>query len=214
MFISRATSPCTFNHVIARTLLVVVRLWITLAVVPTLAQQAHIDSTKSNVTVHVFKSGLFSGFAHDHVIQAPIASGSIDSDDKSVTLTFNVVDMKVLDPGASDSERKDIDATMKGPKVLDGTQFPVISFTANSAKLSGTDRHEVTGTLKIHGVSRQITAPVTFHDEKYSGSLTLKQTDYRITPVKIAGGTVRVKDEITIEFEVVPASAATHGATH
>jgi polyisoprenoid-binding protein YceI len=187
---------------------------ITLAAVPTSAQHTEIDSTKSVVTVHVFKSGLFSGFAHDHVIRAPVASGGIDAQERSVTLTFNVADMKVLDPGTSDSERKDIDETMKGPKVLDGAQFPMISFTSNSAKASGINRNEVAGTLKVHGISRQITAPVTFHDEKYSGSLTLKQTDYGITPVKIAGGTVRVKDEITIEFDVVPASAATHGATH
>ena len=187
---------------------------ITLAAVPTSAQRAEIDSTKSVITVHVFKSGLFSGFAHDHVIQAPVASGGIDAQEKSVALTFNVADMKVLDPGTSDSERKDIDETMKGPKVLDGAQFPAISFTSNSVKALGIDRNEVIGTLKIHGVSRQITAPVTFHDGKYSGSLTLKQTDYGITPVKIAGGTVRVKDQITIEFEVVSASAATQGATH
>ena len=34
------------------------------------------------------------------------------------------------------------------------------------------------------------------------GSITLKQTDYGITPVKIAGGAVRVKDGIVIEFQV------------
>ena len=210
MFLPRMTSTCITKGVMACT----VSVAITLAAVPTSAQRAEIDSTKSVITVHVTKSGLFSGFAHDHVIQAPVASGGIDAQEKSVTLTFNVADMKVLDPGTSESERKDIDETMKGPKVLDGAQFPAISFTSNSAKALGTDRNDVIGTLKIHGVSRQITAPVTFHDGKYSGSLTLKQTDYGITPVKIAGGTVRVKDEITIEFEVVPASAANHGASH
>jgi hypothetical protein len=34
--------------------------------------------------------------------------------------------------------------------------------------------------------------------------VTLKQTDYGITPVKIAGGAVKVKDEIVIEFSVSP----------
>src|SRR6516164_5427218 len=210
MSFPRMTSLCISTGVRACTALI----GITLTAVPTFAQRAEIDSSKSVITVHVFKSGLFSSFAHDHVIQAPVASGGIDVQEKSVTLTFNVADMKVLDPGTSDSERKDIDATMKGPKVLDGAQFPAVSFTSNSVKALGTDRNEVTGTLKIHGVSRQITAPVTFHDGKYSGSLTLKQTDYGVTPVKIAGGTVRVKDQITIEFEVVPTSTATHGATH
>ena len=182
---------------------------LTLGLTPVLAsaQRLAIDSTKSSVAIRVFKSGLFSGLAHDHIIQAPVATGNIDMHEKSVTLTFNVADMKVLDPGVSESDRKDIDATMKGPKVLDGAQFPTISFASSSVKTSG-DRSEVTGTLTMHGASRQIAVPVALQDGKYTGSLLLKQTDYSITPVKIAGGAVRVKDEITIEFNIVPASGA------
>ena len=192
------------------------RIWapvalLALGLTPVLAsaQRLAIDSTKSSVAIRVFKSGLFSGLAHDHTIQAPVATGNIDMHEKSVTLTFNVADMKVLDPGVSESDRKDIDATMKGPKVLDGAQFPTISFASSSVKTSG-DRTEVTGTLKLHGASRQITAPVNWQDGKYAGSLSLKQTDYGITPVKIAGGAVRVKDEITIEFSIVRASGPIH----
>ena len=184
---------------------------LTLGLTPALAsaQRLTIDSEKSSVVIHVFKSGLFSGLAHDHTIQAPVATGNIDMQEKSVTLTFNVADMKVLDPGESDSNRKNIDATMKGPKVLDGVQFPTISFASSSVKTSG-DRSEVTGTLKLHGASRQITVPVAWQHGKYTGSLSLKQTDYGITPVRIAGGAVRVKDEITIELSIVPASGAIH----
>jgi len=128
---------------------------LTLGLTPVLASAQHlaIDSAKSSVTIHVFKSGLFSGLAHDHTIQAPVATGNIDMQEKSVTLTFNVADMKVLDPGESDSKRKDIDAAMKGPKVLDGAQFPTISFASSSVKTSG-DRSKVTGTLTMHGASR------------------------------------------------------------
>jgi polyisoprenoid-binding protein YceI len=179
------------------------------ALVPVLAsaQRVDVDKSQSSVTVRVYKSGLFSGFAHDHVIQAPIASGSIDAQAKSVEVTFNVVDMKVLDPGSSDSERQEIEATMKGPKVLDGTQYPTISFASSAVTDSGANRSQVTGALKLHGTSHQVAIPVTLHDGKYTGSVTLKQTDYGITPVKIAGGAVRVKDEITIEFSIVPAAA-------
>ena len=57
--------------------------------------------------------------------------------------------------------------------------------------------------------------PVAWQDGKYTGSLSLKQTDYGITPVKIAGGVVRVKGEITIEFSIVSATAnTTSGAIH
>jgi hypothetical protein len=43
------------------------------------AQSAAIDPARSTVTVRVYKKGLFSGLAHDHVIKAPIASGTIDT---------------------------------------------------------------------------------------------------------------------------------------
>ena len=193
------------NQLAARALMAGVILALT--IVPASAQSVQIDSSKSVVSIRVFKSGVFSGFAHDHVVQAPIASGAIDLNKRSVTLTFNVADMKVLDQGASDSERKEIDATMKGPKVLDGTQYPTISFASSAVTDSGANRSQVTGALKLHGTSHQVAIPVTLHDGKYTGSVTLKQTDYGITPVKIAGGAVRVKDEITIEFSIVPAAA-------
>lgn len=172
------------------------------------AQSVPIDRTRSTVTVRVYKSGLFSGLAHDHVIQAPIASGSLDAHERTVELSFNVADMKVLDSEASDSERKDIDATMKGPKVPDMAQFPAIGFASTSVSASGADRSQVTGTVKLHGAIRQVSVPVVLHDGKYTGSVTLKQTDYGITPVKIAGGAVRVKDEIVVEFSVAPTEVA------
>lgn len=39
----------------------------------------------------------------------------------------------------------------------------------------------------------------------YVGMTTLKQRDFGINPVRIAGGTVKVKDTVKIEFEVVTA---------
>ena len=37
---------------------------------------------------------------------------------------------------------------------------------------------------------------------RYVGSATLKQRDFGMTPVSVAGGTVKVKDEVKIEFEI------------
>jgi len=172
------------------------------------AQKGAIDKAHSSVTVRVYKSGLFSAFAHDHAIQAPVASGEIDAASNSVQLSFNATEMKVLDPGVGESERKEIEDTMKSDKVLDVAKFPTISFTGTSPAPDASGRRQVTGTLQLHGASRQITVPVVFQNSKYTGSVTLKQTDFGITPVKIGGGAVRVKDEIVIEFSIVPESAS------
>ena len=36
----------------------------------------------------------------------------------------------------------------------------------------------------------------------YHGSARLRQTEFGITPVSIADGSVKVKDEVRIEFEI------------
>jgi hypothetical protein len=133
--------------------------------------------------------------------------------ERSVTLSFNADDMKVVDLGASDSERKDIEATMKGAKMLDGIQFRAISFSSNFARA----RELIATKLLAHSRSTASLArslrQLMFHDGAYTGSLTLKQTDYGITLIRIAGDTVLVKDEITIQFAIGPASeAAAKGA--
>src|SRR5437667_4603027 len=58
-------------------------LWIPLILgaivsVPAWAQEHPIDTASSKLTVRAFKTGLFSGFADNHEIQAPITEGSID----------------------------------------------------------------------------------------------------------------------------------------
>lgn len=196
----RVVGSCTSSWAIAAILLM------PLGVFPHAAnaQRAAIDAAHSTVTVRVYKSGLLSGLAHNHEIHAPVASGNVDAHEKNVELTFNVADMKVLDPGVSDSEKQEIEATMKGQKVLDVAQFPSISFASTAVAASGQDRYQVTGTLKLHGASRPVTLGVVLRDEKYTGTVTLKQTDFGITPVKIAGGAVKVKDEIDVEFSIAP----------
>jgi len=55
------------------------------------------------------------------------------------------------------------------------------------------------------GIARQdhpVAVEVTLKDQHYRGSTTLKQTDFGIKPVTVAGGTVKVKDDVKIEFEI------------
>jgi hypothetical protein len=37
----------------------------------------------------------------------------------------------------------------------------------------------------------------------YRGSAKLRQTEFGITPVTIAGGSIKVKDDVRIEFEII-----------
>jgi Uncharacterized conserved protein len=170
---------------------------------------ADIDLAASKITVHVEKSGMFAAFAHNHVISAPLASGRMDVAKRTVELKFRSHDMKVVDPDVSDSDRADIERTMKSDKVLDVDRFPEISFASTSVenREPGSDSAKqfvVHGKLTLHGVTKPIDLPVSFSNGRYTGKVRLKQTDYGITPITIAGGSVKVKDPIEIVFEVVP----------
>lgn len=172
------------------------------------AHAADLDLAASKITVHVDKSGLFSAFAHNHVISAPLASGHLDVQARTIELKFHSQEMKVLDPDASDSDRANIETTMKSSQVLDTAHFPEITFVSTSVEVPAAEsaaptHYTVHGNLTLHGVTRPIDMNVSFSAGHYTGKVTLKQTDFSITPVKIAGGAVRVKDPIEIVFEIV-----------
>ena len=163
-----------------------------------------IDVERSTLTVLVYKSGLFSAFADDHVIRAPIASGSISADAPlAVDVSVRSTTLKVLDPKLATDKRAEVQTRMLGPEVLDSGKFPDITFRSTAIEPAGADQWTVTGRLTIHGETRPATFSVVRRDGRYRGTAILKQRDFGIEPIKIAGGTVKVKDEVKVEFDIV-----------
>ena len=169
--------------------------------------QSHtIDVTKSSLKIRVFKSGLFSAFAHDHEVEAPIDKGTIDtSANPSVQLVMDTRKMRVLDPEISADKRSEIQRTMQSSSVLDSEHFPEISFQSTAVKSKGNDHWEVQGNLSLHGRTRPLAVAVVLEGGHYRGSVSFRQSNFGISPVRIAGGTVKVKDEVKVEFDIVPA---------
>jgi polyisoprenoid-binding protein YceI len=161
-----------------------------------------IDTKTSTMTVRVGKAGAFSAFGHDHVIEAPIAGGIADSEAHRVELRVAAAALRVNDPKASESDRAAVQKTMLGPAVLDSVRFPEITFQSTAATQSGAGAWSVTGNLTLHGETRPMTVAVKETGGRYMGNATIKQTEFGIKPVKVAGGTVKVKDEVRIEFEI------------
>lgn len=161
-----------------------------------------IDEQKSAITIRVYKTGLFSAFAHNHEIHAPIQQGNFDEQKRTVELTVNAKQLRVLDPDASASDRVQVQANMVGPKVLDVERFPEIKFHSTSIEPVGSGKWGLHGDLTLHGQTHSVKVDVQGEKGHYSGSATLKQTDFGITPITIAGGAVKVKDEIRVEFEI------------
>ena len=58
------------------------------------------------------------------------------------------------------------------------------------------------GALSLHGVSKPVSVAVAESGGAYTGHVVLKQTTFGIKPISVAGGTIRVKDEIEIDFRI------------
>ena len=163
-----------------------------------------IDVARSTMKVHVYRTGLFAAFAHDHEIEAPIARGEVESAaPASVWLEVDARKLRVLDPQLSEKKRAEVQSTMDGPKVLDSSRVPKIRFQSTELVQAGAGHWTLHRMLTLYGQTRPVAVDVTEKDGRYRGSATLKQRDFGITPVTIAGGTVRVKDEVRVEFEIV-----------
>jgi hypothetical protein len=167
------------------------------------AESRPIDADRSTLTIFVYKSGLFSAFADDHIIRAPIASGSISEDSpRAVEIIVRSASLQVLDPKLAADKRSEVQSRMLGPEVLDTEKYPDITFTSTSIEAAGADRWTVTGRLSIHGKTRPATFSVARQDGRYRGTVVVKQRDFEIQPISIAGGAVKVKDELKVEFDI------------
>jgi len=184
--------------------LAVLSVWCCLGRIASGSPEAReIDVAHSRLTVRVYKSGFLSAFGHDHDIQAPIQSGQVKADgDASVELRVDARKLRILDTDVSGDTRSKIQETMLSGQVLDADRFPEIHFQSARVEPKGQDHWMVHGNLGLHGEDHPIAFEVTLKDGRYRGSATLKQTDFGITPVNVAGGTVKVKDEVKIEFDI------------
>jgi polyisoprenoid-binding protein YceI len=169
------------------------------------AQKHNIDTQKSTLTIHVGKTGAFSGLGHEHEVRAPIHSGTADTGSHpAVEIHVNARDLRVIDKDDSDKDRAEVQKTMLGPEVLDSEGHQEIVFKSTGTESVGEGRWALHGNLTLRGQTRPITVQVTLKDGRYTGEATVKQTDFGIKPPGKAG--IRAKDEVRIEFDVRLAS--------
>jgi polyisoprenoid-binding protein YceI len=174
-----------------------------------------LDPAQSQFTVQAFAEGLFSAFGHDPVFVIRDFAGELqcESDslaNASVNITIKAQSLTVNDDVKA-SDRAEIERMMR-EQVLEVEKYPEIVFISNNitaSKLSnGRFKAKIIGDLTLHGVTQKNLwnfAEVTATDDRLQaqGELTLKQTDYGIKPVSVAGGTMKVKNEVKLAFEFV-----------
>ena len=163
-----------------------------------------IDRESSTITIQVDKSGWLASFGDRHVIRAPITHGSIsESEQPAIEFEIESRQLRVVDPDLSNERRQEVQDRMLGSAVLDSERYPTITFHSTGIDVAGPNRWRVTGDLTLHGVTRAVAVTVSASSDRYVGSAIVHQRDFGIEPVADAGGLVKVKNDVRIDFAIV-----------
>jgi polyisoprenoid-binding protein YceI len=173
-----------------------------------------IDGKASRFTVQAFATGLLAKMGHNPTIGIRDFSGEMKfNPDKleagSFRLLIKTASLSVQDD-ISSKDIREIERLMKD-EVLETAKFPEILYEADGISVTKmTDTlcsATLNGKLALHGVTRSqpIVVRVALLGSmlRASGDFSLDQTDYDIKLVSVAGGSLKLKDELKFSFEMV-----------
>jgi polyisoprenoid-binding protein YceI len=173
-----------------------------------------LNAKASQFFVHAFATGLISvaalnpkfairDFSGEASFQPPLLG------DASLSMKIRASSLEIMDEVSAD-DRKKINDSMFG-EVLQTSLYPEIRF--KSTKIEATKATEslfrlrVTGNLTLHGVTRvqEFDSQVMVSDDGFRayGDFTLNQTNFGIQIASVAGGTLKMKDEVRFSFFLI-----------
>jgi polyisoprenoid-binding protein YceI len=179
-----------------------------------------IDAKRSRFTVQALVTGILSAMGHNPTIGIRAFSGEVEFNPDApeanrLRLSIQSDSLSVQDD-VSDKDRREIERLMK-TDVLEVEKYPEIRYQASATAVTRLDKAlysvALSGDLSFHGVTRKqsLTVRVSTFDEmlRASGDFTMRQSDYQIKPVSVAGGALKLKDELKFSFEIIARMQAT-----
>lgn len=172
------------------------------------------DAKASQFTVQAFSGGL--GGIADHRPEFAICDfwgnanlPDLRLQDSSFNVKIDPASFSIKDE-VSARDRRMIERLMFD-EILEIKKFPEIEFKSTQIvpTPTGANRHHVrvAGTLSLHGVSKQhlMEAQIVATDTSLRayGEFRVRQTDYGIKLASVAGGAIRIKDELKFVFYIV-----------
>jgi len=168
-----------------------------------MAQERAIDGQRSTITVHVGKTGLLSGAAHDHTVNAPISSGTVrESTAPHIEFTIETAKMTVKPGPRIDAKDQATIQTHMEEMTLETKKYPEIAFRSTRIERITDGQWKVEGDLSLHGVKKSVSLTVKQTGDSWTTRAVLKQTDFGIKPISIGGGMIKVKNEVEMEFQI------------
>ena len=174
-----------------------------------------IDTGRSTLNVQAFSTGLLSMLGHNPKIavrdiqgevQFTAAEAMIEAPQVYVRMRAN--SLEVTDD-ISDKDRREIHRQMYD-EVLEVERFPEIAYDCSRIVVVGSGTSfsaTLNGDLTLHGETHPVDVgarvSITGDILKASGQFSVSQKEFGIAPVTVAGGAIKLKDEIKCTFNIV-----------
>jgi len=172
------------------------------------------DMRASQFTVQVFSGGVLSAFGHSPTIAirdftADAEVNPESPEPASLKVVIQAASLSVKGD-ISDKDRREIERMMQ-QEILEISSYPEIVYECSrvTASKSGEGQYSVTlnGELTMHGVTRPQPVParvaLSGDSLRAFGTFTLLQTDYDLRLASVAGGVLKVKDELKFSFNIL-----------
>ena len=181
---------------------------------PPTSQSFFTKKDKSEFKIYVWKAGIASGFAHDHIMSVEDFKGQVVYDEKnpsksSVFIKVEAKSLKVMDAKVKASDKRKIKKSMDSEEVLNVKKYPKITFKSTKVEVKSASQNllKVTGKMSLFGRTRTISFPVTVRRKggklTATGAFKLRQTDYGMKPYSALLGAIKVKDVVDVKFSIV-----------
>jgi polyisoprenoid-binding protein YceI len=179
-----------------------------------MAMRYRVDASRSRFIAQAFAKGLLSAFGHNPRLAIRSFEGEAEFDPaspNSASLWMKArADSLVVIDDMSEKDRREIERVTR-EELLDVASYPEIVFQSAgvAARREAEGRYQVriTGDLSQHGMSREFaidaTALAEGNDLRAQGGFTLRLTDFNIRPVSVAGGLLKLKDEVQLSFDIL-----------
>ena len=172
-----------------------------------------IDAQQSLIAITVHRGGSLARLGHDHVVASRSVTGFAAPDDGRADFRFRLDDMTVDQPELRREAGFDtqppveaIEGTRRNmlTKVLEADSYPLVLLHAE--RVADADSM-LRLTITLHGVTRTVDVPTRFEDTPIgltaSGTLSLLQSEFGITPMSVMGGAIQVLDQMDLRFRIV-----------
>jgi len=172
-----------------------------------------IETTESTFTARAFATGLFASFGHSPTIAIPDFEGEAilnpDAAEKSsLRIVIHAASLNASND-IPEKDREELNRRMQ-KEVLESGYFSEIVYECSGVSSSNIGEGQywmvLSGKLTLHGVTRVqlVSARVSVNGDKLraAGDVSIRQSEYAIRPVSAGGGTIRLKDEVRLSFEI------------